>query len=192
MKIGVKRTAVLAASMILFGLVNIHAITLSNIQIVHASGGNGGLDSPSSLEERLTFGSIASLQNESNLGPAWLLSGLWNTSLVQELLSAQANVSYSGPSFFNASFEMVKIDGTARHTHTISNFSERESSASSNNRTLIFNGTATVGMEEGPIENVSANLTMLNDNILSIWLDPRKTGNHFGDMPIYGIVMTRK
>jgi hypothetical protein len=192
MKIGVKRTAVLAASMILFGLVNIHAITLSNIQIVYASGGNGGLVSPSSLEERLTFGSIASLQNESNLGSAWILSGLWNTSLVQELLSAQANVSYSGPSIFNASFDMVKTDGTARHTHTISNFSERESSASNNNRTLIFNGTATVSMEEGPIENVSANLTMLNDNILSIWLDPRKTGNHFGDMPIYGIVMTRK
>jgi hypothetical protein len=192
MKIGVKRTAVLAASMILFGLVNIHAITLSNVQIVYASGGNGGLASPGSQEERLTFGNIASLQNESNPGPAWILSGLWNTSLVQELLSAQANVSYSGPSFFNASFEMVKTDGTARHTHTISNFGERESSASNNNRTLIFNGTATVSMEEGPIENVSANLTMLNDNILSIWVDPRKTGNHFGDMPIYGIVMTRK
>jgi hypothetical protein len=192
MKIGENGTVVLAASLILFGIVNIHSMTISNSRVVYASNGDSGLASPSPQEERLTSGSIASLQNESSLDSAWILSGLWNTSLVQELLSAQANASYTGPSFYNASFEMVKTDGTARHTHTISNFSERESSASNNNRTLIFNGTATVSMEEGPIENVSANLTVLDDNILSILLDPIKTGNHFGDVPIYGIVMPRK
>ena len=152
----------------------------------------GGFASTGPQEEEFTLGNIASLQNESSLSPAWILSGLWNTSLNHELLSAQANASYLGPSFFNASFEMVKTDGSARHTHAITNFNERESSVSNNNRTLVFNGTATVSMEEGPIENVSTNLTMLNDNIISIWLDPRMTGNHFGDKPIFGIVMTKK
>jgi hypothetical protein len=192
MKVGDKGIVVVAASLILFGLVNVYAMSISDNRIVNASSGDGGLNSAGPQEERITSGSIASLQNDSNVASAWVLSGLWNTSLVQELLSAQANASYPGPSFFNASFEMVKTDGTARHTHTISNFSERESAASNNNRTLVFNGTATVSMEEGPIENVSANLTLLNDNILSIWLDPRKTGNHFGDTPIYGIVMPSK
>lgn len=190
-----KGIVVMTASLILFVLVNFHPMSTSNSQIVYSSSGDGGVTSPSPQEEKFTSGSIASLQNEgslqneSNPRSSWILSGLWNTSLVQELLFSQTNASYSGPSFFNASFEMVKTDGTARHTHTISKFSERESSASNNNMTLIFNGTATVSMVEGPIENVSTNLTVFNDNILSIWLDPRKTSNHFGDLPIYGMVM---
>jgi hypothetical protein len=188
-----KGIVVMTASLILFVLVNFHPMSTSNSQVVYSSSGDGGVTRPGPPEEKFTSGSIASLQNESSLQnqsrPTWILSGLWNTSLVQELLFSQTNASYSGPSFFNASFEMVKTDGTSRHAHTISKFSERESSASNNNMTLIFNGTATVSMAEGPIENVSTNLTVLNDNILSIWLDPRKTGNHFGDLPIYGMVM---
>ena len=28
----------------------------------------------------------------------------------------------------------------------------------------------------------------LNDNVISIWVDPAKTMNHFGNTPIYGTV----
>ena len=81
-------------------------------------------------------------------------------------------------------------NGFARHTHTVTDFSERESSSSDKNMTLVFNGTSTVSMEEGPVEKVPTNITILDDNIMSLWLNPRNTENHFGDTPIFGIIMT--
>ena len=61
-------------------------------------------------------------------------------------------------------------------------------SLTNNNMTWVINGTSAVTMKDGPVENVLTNLTLTNNNVMSIWLDPIKTNNHFGDTPIFGTV----
>ena len=103
--------------------------------------------------------------------------------------SIQGNTS-SSPlgSIFNTSFKMVKLDGTANHTHTITNFVLSNMSMP-NNMTRIFNGTSTASMREGPVTDIPTGISIMGDKVISIWLDPSKINNHFGNTPIYGTVM---
>jgi hypothetical protein len=57
-----------------------------------------------------------------------------------------------------------------------------------NEKTNVSNGTATITMKEGPVNVVPISIRTLNDNVISIWVDPTKTMNHFGNTPIYGTV----
>ena len=57
------------------------------------------------------FGTIASLQNGENGKPAWIVSGVW----------AFKNVNSTSPTF-NATFNMVMLNGIAPHKHTITDF----------------------------------------------------------------------
>jgi hypothetical protein len=55
-----------------------------------------------------------------------------------------------------------------------------------NEKTNVSN--ATITMKEGPVNVVPISIRTLNDNVISIWVDPTKTMNHFGNTPIYGTV----
>jgi hypothetical protein len=141
-----------------------------------------------------TFGTIASIQNDENGNPSWIVSGHWKGNLLNNQSqsnnsSIQGNTS-SSPlgSIFNTSFKMVKLDGTANHTHTITNFVLSNMSMP-NNMTRIFNGTATASLKEGPVTDIPTSIRIMDDKVISIWLDPSKVNNHFGNTPIYGTVM---
>jgi hypothetical protein len=141
-----------------------------------------------------TFGTIASIQNDENGNPSWIVSGHWKGNLLNNQSqsnnsSIQGNTS-SSPlgSIFNTSFKMVKLDGTANHTHTITNFVLSNMSMP-NNMTRIFNGTATASLKEGPVADIPTSIRIMGDKVISIWLDPSKVNNHFGNTPIYGTVM---
>jgi hypothetical protein len=54
--------------------------------------------------------------------------------------------------------------------------------------TTVYNGTATITMKEGPVNDVPISVRTLNDNAISLWVDPAKTMNHFGNTPIYGTI----
>ena len=56
------------------------------------------------------------------------------------------------------------------------------------NATMIYNGTVSITMKEGPVHDVPMSATVKEGNVLSLWLDPSKTDNHFGNTPIYGTV----
>ena len=83
---------------------------------------------------------------------------------------------------------MVRLNGSAEHTHTITNFVASNSSQI-NNSTVMFNGTATASMREGPVTDIPSSVTITGDKVISIWLDPSKINNHYGNTPIYGLVM---
>ena len=141
-----------------------------------------------------TFGTIASIQNDENGNPSWIVSGHWKGNLLNNQSqsnnsSIQGNTS-SSPlgSIFNTSFKMVKLDGTANHTHTITNFVLSNMSMP-NNMTRIFNGTVTASLKEGPVTDIPTSIRIMGDKVISIWLDPSKVNNHFGNTPIYGTVM---
>jgi hypothetical protein len=54
---------------------------------------------------------------------------------------------------FDIQVEMVKLDGTAGHTHTITNFLLVNTSQS-DNMTKVLNGTTTASMIEGPVTDM--------------------------------------
>jgi hypothetical protein len=143
-------------------------------------------------------GTIASLQNDKDGKPAWIVSGLWRGSLTN-MSSADAMMSSSSANntttsktnlptaTFNALFNMVMLNGSAMHRHQISNFT-LTSMSMPDKKTVVYNGTATITMKEGPVNDVPISVRTLNDNAISIWIDQAKTMNHFGNTPIYGTI----
>ena len=138
-------------------------------------------------------GTIASLQNDKDGKPAWLVAGLWKGSLTNMSSSAMSGTSNTTSknnlptATFSSVFDMVMLNGTALHKHQISNFTLTGMSMPSENIS-VYNGTATITMKEGPVNDVPISIRTLNNNIVSIWVDPAKTMNHFGNTPIYGSI----
>ena len=52
----------------------------------------------------------------------------------------------------------------------------------------VFSGIATVTMKDGPYIGVPITISILNQRAMSIWIDPTKSNNHFGNAPIYGTI----
>jgi hypothetical protein len=122
-------------------------------------------------------GGITSLQTDPmNNETVWILGGVYE---IENLTS--------GSPTFNASFYMVKTNGSSSHSHDIYNSKLRivTDSPMGNNSTFL-NGTSTVTMREGPVTNVPINITLLGDNALNVWLDAGKLKKHFGTTPIFG------
>ncbi len=141
-------------------------------------------------------GTIASLQNDKDGKPAWIVSGIWKGSLINMtsaamMSSSSANGTTSKQNLptatFNTVFEMVMLNGSALHKHQISNFT-LTGMPMPNEKTVVYNGTATITMKEGPVNDVPLSIRTLDDNVISIWVDPAKTMNHFGNTPIYGTI----
>jgi hypothetical protein len=145
-------------------------------------------------------GTIASLQNDASGKPAWIVSGQW------QMLVFKPRLAESQPKpatvIFNTIFDMVRPDGAALHTHTISStFNLTSISNSVNNNSHLssttINGTArlvTIGlpnMVSMSNRNVPVSVKIIDRSAFSLWIDPSKIGNHFGNTPIYGIVTTK-
>jgi hypothetical protein len=122
-------------------------------------------------------GGITSLQiDPSDNTTTWILGGVYRME----------NLSSTSPSF-NASFYMVKTDGSSSHSHDIYDLLLNTPVINDTTSNLThLNGTATVTMKEGPITDVPTNITLLGNNAISIWIDPSKVNNHFGDTLVYG------
>lgn len=127
-------------------------------------------------------GTIASIQNDKNGKPAWILSGAWDFK----------NMNTNSPTF-NSTFNMAMLNGSEPHMHTIKDFkmsvSAGHASTSQGNftRATKYNGTATVIMKGTPIINVPISINLMG-HVMSLWIDPTKVMNHFGNTPIYGFV----
>jgi hypothetical protein len=143
-------------------------------------------------------GTIASIQNDENGNPAWVLSGYWKASLTEgakgnQSAPASNSTSAMGQDMsnkvgkFGAWFGMVMTNGSAAHKHQIDNFTLTAISMP-DNATTIYNGTVSITMKEGPVHNVPMSATVMDGNVISLWLDPSKIENHFGNTPIYGTV----
>ena len=136
-------------------------------------------------------GTIASLQNNQNGNPAWIVSGYWKGGLIMNKSSSTNTTSTSKPlpsAIFSAEFSMVMLNGSAMHKHQINNFTLTGISMPTN-MTAVYNGTATITMKEGPVHNIPISIRAMNDNTISIWIDPTKTDSHFGNTPIFGTIL---
>ena len=147
------------------------------------------------------FGTIASLQNDENGNPTWIVSGLWKGSLSMDnktqgegenQTSTTANATIATASLPNATFHskinMVMTNGSAMHDHEIYDFTLADMSMPSNS-TTVYNGTATITMRQGPVPDVPVSIKTMDNNAVSIWVDPTKINNHFGNTPIFGTIV---
>lgn len=157
-----------------------------------------------------TGGRIASIQNDKNDIPTWLLSGAWNGVIINadkdefkantiSSNSINTNTDNNLPTaVFEANFDMVLLNGSALHKHSIYNFTVTNISKV-DDKNYQINGTATVTMKDGPVNNVPLSIKELNNNVISILVDPSKISNlprfipslglsHFGYTPIYGLI----
>lgn len=89
---------------------------------------------------------------------------------------------------FDVQVEMVRLNGTTGHTHTITNF-VLTTMSQPNNMTKAFNGISTASMREGPATGIPTSIKITGDKVLSVWLDPSRIDNYFGNTPIYGLVI---
>jgi hypothetical protein len=160
----------------------------------------GGIPGQSNIIQPGVYssGTIASLQNNKDGKPAWVVSGLWRGSLTnitsaEMMSSSNANNTTTSKTnlpiaTFNSVFNMVMLNGSALHKHQISNITLTGISMP-DKKTVVYNGTATITMKERPVNDVPISIRTLSDNVISIWLDPAKTMNHFGNTPIYGTII---
>jgi hypothetical protein len=119
-------------------------------------------------------GTVSSVQNGPDGKPAWNVEGEWNSTGLN-----------SNNAVFNAQFSMAKLDGSAKHSHTISNFKVMGNPVNSTSGTT-YNGTATISMKEWPVDNVPVTISLSSNGDFSIMVDPKTTSNHFGNTPIKG------
>ena len=135
-------------------------------------------------------GIIASLQlAPDRLAPEWVTAGYWELESDMPLFGAGSEGTEPTATSFNAIVEMTRLaDGTDLHSHTFSDFQQSDVLHTAENTTTI-NGTMTVSLQEGPVENVPVFIT-LQDNLISIGVDPGPTDNHFGPTPISGIILS--
>jgi hypothetical protein len=134
------------------------------------------------------FGTIASLQNDENGNPLWIVSGLYKGSPFMNNKTQDGIATGSLPNAtLNSKFNMVMTNGSAMHDHRIYNFTLTDMSMP-NNSTTVFNGTATITMRQGPVHDVPLSIKAMENNAVSIWVDPTKIQNHFGNTPIFGTI----
>lgn len=126
------------------------------------------------------IGTIANVQYEDG-NPSWVLSGLWKLGV--HLPSSEDSSSRAN---FVSSFMMVRTDGTAMHSHRICDF--EMSNWSVDDQTKTFSGTGTVTLKDGPKTDVPMSITIKNNGVMMIDIDPGAV-DHFGTDPIYGPVM---
>lgn len=135
-------------------------------------------------------GIIASLQlAPDRLAPEWVTAGYWEMESDMPLFGA-GTTAETRPTVtnFDAIVEMVHLaDGTALHSHTFSDFRQTDIISAAENTTTV-QGTMTVTLEQGPVQNVPVFITLQN-NLLSIVPDAAATENHFGPTPIQGIIL---
>ena len=148
------------------GIILLLAAGLATVNVIYAA--------TNSAQSSNKHGTITSVQNGKDGKPEWNLAGTWTST----------GLDSKAPTF-NAHFGMAKLDGSAKHSHTISNFKITGSPV--NDKTgMTLKGTTTVSMKEKPVNNVPTTVVISSNGDISITLDPHVTSDHFGNTPIKG------
>ncbi len=140
-----------------------------------------------------SFGPIGSIQNNESGQPAWVVVGFWRGNLLSfnetttttTTENSEGNASsLTAAAIFSANLRMIMLNGSGAHTHVITNFIL--SNVSSNeNGTTTYTGNSTVSMPEAAIADVPTTIKVSGE-IISIFPDPSKVNQHYGNTPIYG------
>jgi hypothetical protein len=200
--------AVLTAFAIIGGIFGLSAPVMAQIQ----NGGNtattpdmsmgmgGGGDMMSMMHEMMAnhkWGMISSIQNDEQGQPAWIVAGHWmmemgsQNSTQNDTATSDTTGRISNIAGFDATLHMVMLNGSAMHDHEISSFTQTgDTTFDSGTNSTTITGTATVTMREGPVPNVPITIEIAQDKVIAITPDPATLENHFGNTPIYGLLVS--
>jgi hypothetical protein len=148
---------------------------------------------PSDLRNHeYVFGPLVGVTSNNTGNVDWVLSGTWRSTLSNDTVSStNENVSQSNQSsgVFKAAIEMIKPDGTGRHTHALTNFVVMNAIQNADSNSTTFNGTSTISLRDGPAIDIPTTIERsANGNVFIITIDPESVDYHFGKSPlIYGI-----
>ncbi len=130
-------------------------------------------------------GTISSLvfntSNSTTANPQYVLSGEWN------ILASKGNITD-----FGANFTMVPVNGTNRHTHSITNFKSNVVAP----LILDVHGTTFTGESDITIADdvtwraVQTTVTISRQDTVSITFNHNSVNMHFQNQPIYGVVFS--
>ena len=133
------------------------------------------------LDNTYVFGPITGLTQDNNGTIDWVLAGVWRASL-PDATDASSNTNSSS---FNAAIEMIRPDGTGRHTHTLTDFVILNTTRSDDSNSTIFNGTSTISLRDGPAVDIPTTIQRSNSgNVFAIMIDPESVNYHFGKSPL--------
>jgi hypothetical protein len=135
-----------------------------------------------------TFGPIIGLTVNDTGNVDWLLSGTWRSLLTNDP-NGNATLYNQSSGAFTAAIEMIRPDGTDRHTHALTNFVVTDRTQNAGNNSTIINGTSTISLLDAPAVDIPTTIERSNNwNVFAIKIDPQSVDYHFGKSPfIYGI-----
>lgn len=156
-------------------------------------------ESPFAQAGNFSFGPIASIQNNESGQPAWVVTGFWRGNLLSfnETTIATTTTTENGDgnassmaaaAVFNANLRMIPLNGSEAHTHVITNFRLSNVSSNNENGTTTYTGNSTISTPEAAFENVPTTIKVSGE-IISIFPDPSSVDEHYGNTPIYGVVL---
>lgn len=128
-------------------------------------------------------GPISSIQFSSDGDVLWIVSGRWR----MEGNFDNAEIAPTVIKGLNVSLVVVPADGSITHRYQLSDFKQDSISYDNNTITSSTKGKLTMTFKDQRVENIDAELKLINKNILAIALDPAKTRDQLGETPIYGI-----
>jgi hypothetical protein len=120
-------------------------------------------------------GTFNHTQTDASGNPDWINTGNWSLTGVDSSLPT-----------FKATIDMVRPDGSAAHEHEVSNLVVSAEPTNQNNSTVI-EGITTITMREGPVADEPTTITLSGKDI-TVYFDPVKIDDHFGNQSITGSV----
>ncbi len=146
------------------------------------------------FKDEYAFGPLIGSSMNNTGAVDWIMLGNWRSSLTNnaEISANQSNIDTIDDELthnFNAAIEMIRPDGTSRHTHALTDFVISNTVASTKSNSTMFNGTSTISLREGPAIDIPTVIQKSNNNnVFVIMIDPKGVDYHFGDSSLmYGV-----
>jgi hypothetical protein len=129
--------------------------------------------------QEVTTGGGSTEGNQTTQQLPWIVGGDW-----------KLDVDKGNVTDFMSNFTMVKADGTKHHGHTISNLTTQSGGIRLDvNGNATMNGTSIIKINGTDTwTGVDTQVSLKNFAILGISPNPQQVENHFGKLPITGIV----
>jgi len=140
------------------------------------------------LNHKYVFGPLVGVIKNDTGNVDWIVTGTWRSILTHDTSeNTMQNDQSSGA--FKAAIEMIKPDGTCRHTHTLTDFVVNNVTQNTDSNSTIFNGTSTISLSEGPASDIFTTIERSsNGNIFIVTIDQQSIDYHIGNLSlIYGI-----
>ena len=140
------------------------------------------------LNHKDFFGPLVGVVENETGEVDWVMTGTWRSILANDTI---ANINENATQYnqssgaFKAAIEMIKPDGTGRHTHTLTDFVILNTTRSDNSNSTIFSGTSTISLRDGPAVDIPTTIKRSNNgNVFVIGIDPESVDYHFGKSPL--------